>query len=401
MVMRMLLIYIILQSKRLLSLLPRLLIGTVAVVIAGALAAGLVSGVRAGDESRVKTRIGVVYDEGDSYARAGVGALRHFDSSRNEAEFIAMDEAQAKAGLIDGSLTAYLYIPGDFFTTMYSDDINPMRFVTLSGSAGLDTRLLTEMAESIVRLMAETQAAEYGAVEYARENFPDSNPYEGYDDLIDRYFAAVLDRDKLYSVEIIGYNGNLSFAGHFFAGITFMLSAFWGIGLSPFFSRRSRELGNMLSVRALPAPLQVAGEATVIFAAHFINAVLVLALGKALLDLAGVTIPDKLNNFAAVAALTALCLSSTEMLIFELVPLPPASLMAHFINTAAQCFTAGCVYPRSFFPEPLRTIGALMPFGAAIDCYGGGSALAVTIWAILLLCLTGGIRLARQRGGVS
>ena len=399
--MRMLLIYIILQSKRLLSLLPRLLIGTVAVVIAGALAAGLVSGVRAGDESRVKTRIGVVYDEGDSYARAGVGALRHFDSSRNEAEFIVMDEAQAKAGLIDGSLTAYLYIPGDFFTTMYSDDINPMRFVTLSGSAGLDTRLLTEMAESIVRLMAETQAAEYGAVEYARENFPDSDPFEGYDDLIDRYFAAVLDRDKLYSVEIIGYSGNLSFAGHFFAGITFMLCAVWGIGLSPFFSQRSRELGNMLSVRAIPAPLQVAGEAIVIIAGNFLNAVIVLFLGKVLIDSAGVTIADKFNNIAAVAALISLSLSSVEMLIFELVPLPPASLMAQFINTAAQCFIAGCVYPRSFFPEPLRTLGALTPFAAALDCYCADGASAAAAWAALLFCLTIGVRFARQRGGAA
>ena len=253
-------VYLQLQGKRALRLLPQVLAVTLLLTCAASLAGAVLSAQRAGDTSRHKVLVGAVVDAGNPYIQLGIHALETFDAARDEISFLVMEEDEALARLRAGTLSAYIVVPDDFLDAMYSDDVHPIRFVSLDGAAGLDTLLAAELADAVARLMTDTQNAQYGAVRYAMEHPTDRNPYEADDELIDRQFSIVIDRDKLFQVETVGLSDSLSFGGYYFCGLLVAFLLLWGISASPLFSRRPGELSLMLRARGFGAARQVLGE---------------------------------------------------------------------------------------------------------------------------------------------
>ena len=217
--MRRFVVYLLLQCRRALRLLPHVLLITALLCGAAGLAAAVISADRASDKSRQLALVGVVGNPDNPYIRIGVDALETFDTSREELKFLFMDEETALRELRAGVLSAMMYLPDDFVESMYTGEIHPLRFVTLEGASGLDTLLSAELADAVARLMTETQNAQYGAQLYAIDNLPDVDPYEVDNELVDGYFAMVLSRHRLASVKTVGLSGSLSFAGYYFCGL--------------------------------------------------------------------------------------------------------------------------------------------------------------------------------------
>ena len=161
-------VYLLLQCKRALRLLPHMLAILLLLACGAYLAAAGLSARRASDVSRQIALVGVVGDENNPYIRIGVDALETFDTSRDELKFVFMDEATAIRELRAGRLSAFLYLSEDFVESIYANDTHPIRFITPEGASGLDTLLTAELADAVAKLMAETERAQVGAV---RRNF--------------------------------------------------------------------------------------------------------------------------------------------------------------------------------------------------------------------------------------
>ena len=400
--------YLLAQGKRALRLLPRTLAVTLLLTLAASVAGAAISVRRASDASRQRVPVGVVADEANPYIIMGIHALETFDAARDEFEFLIMEEPEALAQLRAGKLRAYLVIPDDFLEAMYTDDVHPIRFITPDGAPGLETRLAAELAGAVARLMTETQNAQYGAIHYVMDHPSDMNPYLADDELINRYFTLVLGRDKLLRLETVGVSGTLGYAAYYLCGFTVALALLWGIGASPLFSRRSDELGLLLRARGFGAARQIAGEFGAYYALTLLGALCAGTAAVLLLRRFSANIPELryLSPFSLfpALALTVLALGAMQFFLYELAPENPNGILLQFLNAAAQGYAAGCFYPRSFFPEGLRTLGGCLPAGAALRYLGGavsgsgGGGLAMLGWTAVFLALAAALRHRRLTG---
>ena len=405
--MRRFFVYAGLQCKRALRLLPHIL--AVLLLLAGgaALAAAGLSAHRAADASRRRALVGVVGDDSNPYIRIGVDALETFDAAREELQFVFMDEQTAIDELRAGRLSAFLYLPDNFVESIYAGEMRPIRFIMLEGASGIDTLLSAELAAAVARLMIETDNAQYGAQQYARDHLPGVDPYEIDNELVDRYFAMVLTRDQLFSVKLIGLADTLSFGGYFFCGIFVAFLLLAGIGASPLCSRRSAALGPLLRAQGFGAVRQTLGEFAAFYLLLLIGALAAAAVALPLLRRSALDIPELRDlsgaALAGTLALLTLSIGSMQFFLYELIPSTLGGILLQFLCAAVQGYVCGCFYPYSFFPDAVQRLGALLPAGTALRRFsaalrGSGEGVwAVLVWVPVFLLLTALVRRARWR----
>lgn len=405
--MRRFFVYLGAQCKRAARLLPHALLITALLCAAAALAAAVISAGRAGDASRQLALVGVVGDESDPYVRIGIDALETFDTSREEMKFVFLDEETGVRELRAGRLSALMYLPEDFVENIYAGTVQPIRFLTPEGSAGLDSLLTAELADAVAQLMTETENAQFGAQEYARDYRPELDPYEVDNELVDRYFAMVLSRGRLFSVKTVGLSDNLSFAGYYFCGLAVAFLLLMGLGGAPLAAGRSAELGLTLRAQGFGAAPQVLGEFVAYYLLMLLSAAAAGAAGWFLLQRSALTVPElgDVSPAALLKALTllVLCLSAMQFFLYELAPGALAGGLLQFLCAAVQAYICGCFYPYTFFPDALQKLGAALPAHAALRYLSGvlrltgGFGPSLALWALAFLVLTVAVRAWRLR----
>ncbi len=398
--------YAALQLKRAVKLLPQMFLSFLLLLLAAALIAHMLIAMRSESKEFQKTIIAVVTEEDDKNARTTVRTVRNFDASKNEVSFELMNEEEARSKLLRGEITAYMLVPGDFLDTMYSQDIHPIRCITRGSDTGLSKLLTVELFKYVAVLMTETEVAEYGALQFAWEQFPEQNPYTNYSELLDRYVYIALQRDNFFTVETIGLSDSLSFAGYYFCALFTAVMMILGLGAGPYFSRRGSELSLLLRRNGLGAFGQVLGEML-----PFYLVSLLFSASAALIAHSVIDIPELSAVSAAQlirgSAFSALPLCAMQFFLYELAPLPPASLMAQFLCAMLQGYVAGCFYPRSFFPALLESLGAATPAGTVITYLSAVLSgrepqfIAPLIWFAAFFALAVLVRKLSRKGGTA
>ena len=405
--MRRFFVYFLLQCRRALRLLPHILAVTALLAGGAGLAAVLLSADRAADESRQLALIGVVGSESSPYIRVGIDALETFDTSREELQFVFLDEETALAELRAGKLSAFFYLPDDFVESIYAGEIDPIRFVTLENAAGINTLLTAELAEMVARLMTESLSAQYGAQQYAREHLPDVDPYQVDNELVARYFSMVLTRDRLTSVKLVGLSDALSFGGYYFCAVATAFLLMLGISAASLCSRRSAELGLTLRAQGFGPLRQTLAEFAAFYLVLLPGTLLAAAAALLLLRRSGLDIPElealSPSRLAGTLALLLLGLGAMQFFLYELVPSALGGILLQFLNAAVQGYLCGCFYPSGFFPDTLQRIGAALPAGTAMRTMrlalrGVGSG-AMLVWVPVFLLLSAALRALRLRKG--
>ncbi len=403
--MKRFLTYVRLQLRRAARLLPRMLAVTLLLAVLTALSALLIAGLHAGDKAAAEpVRIGLVGDLEENMLAEGLQMLESMDSSRFSIRFEPMDETEAAAALRRGRIDGYAVIPAGFAEAMMRGEHRPIRYVSASGGADLGAQLMRELAETISRLVLETENAVYGAQDYVAEKIPEINPYWAGDMLVFRYALRLMDRERLYDLETADPDGALSLPGYYLCGLSLLFLMLWAISCAPLFSGRSRELGRLLQADGLGAAGQVLAE--------FLSYVLLMLCGLLaagilaglLLGRFGLRIPELevgLPHFVLGALPTALMLCALQFLLFELAGGTVGGVLLQFLSAVLQGYLAGCFYPTSMFPEGLRRFGAALPAGAGMarlqalllhDPAGIG-----VVWLWLALLLTAAALLRRRQ----
>lgn len=400
--------YFGLQLKRAGLLAPRMLAVTLLLAVLTALAAMAMARRDAEDPSRQKLRIAVVGDVQESIIGESLELLARLDSSRLSVSLERMDEEEAFRLLRRGKLNGCLQIPDGFARALWYGEHLPLTYYSRSGGADVGSQLMRELVLSISSLVLETENAVYGFQDLVR-GLPGQDPSASGDALVMRYASSILDRDRLFVLEQLGAADSLSLPGYYLCGIFLLFVMLWSISCSPFFSRRSRELGQMLGAQGLGAPAQILSE----FTGYVLLLLLALAaaglLAGLLLRRFGLAIPELLAWSGSRAALPlrllppALMLCALQFLLYELTGSTVGAILLQFLNAAVQGYLAGCFYPSSFFPEGLRRLGALLPAGFGMRYLRAGllsqpdRAAALGVWLYFLLFLALALLLRQRR----
>lgn len=359
--------YFYLQLKRLLRYLPGALCVVLVLLLALSVALSvMVSGEKADDQ---KVRIAFVGTAEDSILQMGLVTLRSFDSTQFSLELVELDtEETARQQLKAGSLAAYIVIPDGFMEEALNGNIQPLKFVSTTGSSGLVTIFKEEVSQVISGVLLDSQKGVYGMQQAMADNDIGGRG-EQMTWLALRYAEYVLARDRVYRVDTLGIGDALGLTEYLVCGLSVLLLHLCCLPFAPLLIRRDLSLARMLSARGKGAGLQALCELAVYGLGLF--AVAALTLGAAAcIPAAGLEAKDAaallwqlLPVLVYVAAFSFLLYTVSGDLI--------GGVLLQFFLSAALCFVSGCLYPVYFFPAAVQRIADYLPAGVARRCLAG------------------------------
>lgn len=401
--------YFGLQLKRAVRLLPRMLAVTLLLAVLSAMSALILARLNEDDASQRRIRIGVAGDMGEEILDQAMDLLQSVDSSRFSIGFERMEEAEGRQLLARGALNGLVLFPDGFAEALWYGEHRPVTYITNAAGSDVGSLMTRELVESISSLILETENAVYGAQALVQEQLPDRDPYRAGDQLITRYASAILDRERLYALELQDAGDSLSLAAYYLCGLSLVFVLLWSVSCSPFFSRRSRELGRILSADGFGAAAQVICE----FIAFFLLLLCAMAaaglLAYVLLGRFGVAIPELSARSGSALSLlpallpSALMLCAFQFLLYELSGSAVSGILLQFLSAVVQGYLSGCFYPSSFFPEGLRRLGALLPAGVGMNALRvellslPDHRARLFVWTYFLLFLLLSLLLRRRR----
>lgn len=386
--MAMFLSYLRVQIKRVLKVLPKLLlVNVVACISVGLLASVfLKDGIQA--EQQKKYRFGIVGELADSYLGLQFfQLLRTMDDSRFMMELEKMTEEEASEKLRRGEISAYFRIPEGLVESLemgMNDCI--ITYVTGDSQKGLNSILAEEIVDEVSVLITCSQSAVYGMQRLLNIYGKNDIWWDATMDLCLRLVGQVLDRTSVCGMEILGISNGLSAEGYYFCSVIVVYILMAGIFNSSLFLRRSSELPKILTGRGAGALKQIAAE---YLAYVFLTLV---CLGSIFLLLAPVmnagyfTVPEwrhmgaeALAGFFVRMIPVAAMLAALELLLYELVTGLVSGIMLQFLCGVAMGYLSGCFYPIDFFPEMIKRVGSILPVGAALR-YADGCLVGEPVW---------------------
>lgn len=386
-------VYYRLQLKRCIRLLPTILVISLLLGLCLALlGAGFLSKNDENEANQLVT-VGVTGSFNEPTFRIGMMAVQTMDSSRYSVQFVTMEEDEAERELLAGRLKAYVNVPDDFISSLLTDHVQPITYVTTDGAVGIGSMLINEIADAVARLLLESDNAVYGAQRVIHDYLPEYPSWSKAYELGDVYLDVALHRDRIFEVKTVGVVNSLSLIGYYVCAILVLFLLLWGIACSPVFTRRDRGLDRVLAARGFRPWVQVAAE---YLACMLIMAAVLVLLGivAAFLPVLGFEVEEltELGSFGAVrlvlrAIPVALCLSAMQFFLYEVASGAVNSILLQFVAAASLGYVSGCFYPITFFPVSVQHLASVLPTGIGIQYLGdllrGSSSRLALVWLLL------------------
>ena len=402
--------YFVLQCKRMLRQLPATLLVTILLVGSAALLGSALLNKSSSDTQVTRVNVGVIGDFENEYLGMGFAALKSMDPSRYSIEFIVFDtEDNARAELLRGNIGAYVRIPDTFVDSIRRGRIEPIRYVTMNGSASLGTALTDEIVAALGEMLSTTQDAVYGTQALVEDRLPNLKSWKVGDELGANFIQEALDRDSLFETEVISSPTGIGLSESLLCGVLVLFLMLWGITASGVFARREAELGGMLYARGMSPGSQVAAElgsylALLLFTLLLVGIPAMVALNHTDMSALGVRMTDTLAYSLLLRLIAAAIMAGAlQFLLYELASGVIQGVLLQFLVAVALGYASGCLYPLRFFPEAMQAVAQWLPTGCAISLLGAGfkgsggflPALCLAVYTALFIAAA--IRLRHKR----
>ena len=366
--------YFLLQCKRAL----RAFLGMLCVILV--LLAGLLITCSTLDRQQIqsgtKFQIALCGTAQDHFLQMGMAALQTFDSTRFAMEIQSMAEPEAAAALARGDIAAYVVIPEGFSEAAAYGNILPLKYVSTTGAAGMVSMVKDEITGVITDIVMESQRCVYGMGNTAQAEGL-SHIGQLMTDMAIEYAQFVFVRGNLYQVSVLGIADGLTMGQYLLSGLSVLFLLLACLPFAPLAVKRELALQQMLVPKGIGPAKQIACE----LGAYLLVYLSVLALAVALVC---PWIPEGFTPLGALPA--ALMAAALSFFLFTLAKDLISGVLGQFVATLALCFVSGCMYPISFFPEPVQALGNVLPAGIARRLMAGcitGSVAWGPVWMLL------------------
>ena len=354
--------YLLLYSKRLLKILPFVIVVTSILFGSLAVAFRVVKEMDENDAMNVKFRIGVVGTAGDRYLSLGLAAFQSMDSTRYSIELVSMNEEEAKRQMRTRNIAAYVVFPDGFMEAALRGEIMPVQYVSTAGGVDMIALIKDEITIMVEQILYESQRGTNGVGEALWDNDLVKLSGKHMDGIAMEYVELALKRGKLYSARKLGIGNGLDMNGYLLSSLTVLFLLLLCMGYAPLMIRADRSMEQLLASRRIGPVKQSAAE----FFLYFIS-LLTLALAAVLLIHASDVLKGYNLGPGAVLKLlpVVLCVAAWSYLCYEISRNIVGGVLLLFLSAVVMAFVGGCMYPAYFFPESLQTIGSILPAGAA------------------------------------
>ncbi len=409
--------YLLLQSKRTVRNLGRIMAFVCALLVALGAVAMVMQTSHDSAENRQFVSVGVVGAADDPLMKIVFTVLEDMDEARFTVSFRRCESEEEAGKLVEqGEINAYLLIPDDFSHAFLYGEDKKLTYVLDAGAVSMGAALTREVFAVLSSYVTETKTGIFAACRYAEDMGYTADEVDALNlDMTMAYMMRIAERNALAAVEELGVGG-LSMGSYYLCGMTVVFLMLLGIACCQLRVRRNDQLPRLLSCRGVGAFGQVTAE----YLPQLLLSVLSLAIPAVIVGLVAqkTVIPLKeieywiladylrlvMRMLPAVFALTAL-----QFVLYEAVSGTVSSLLLQFGVTAVLCYICGCFYPLSFFPETVQKIASVLPARLCFTYMEGlitgqasaAALLGCLVWGVTMLTLTVCIRQLRlQKEGV-
>lgn len=346
--------YFALQCKRILRLIPGVLLAGAVLVLAVGLVFSGMSDTAGEDDDPL--HVALVGTADDPVLQVGISALTTLDESRYTVTIHTMTEEEAAAALADGQISAYVVIPEGFMEEAMYGRFMPIRYVGATGTGDLISLFKEEFTRVISDMVLEARKGVYGMY--------DAMPYtperdETIDQLVVSYVEFVIVRGEMYSLENLGIAQKVGFVGYLQCGLTVLLILLLCLPFAVVLVSRDRSLSLLLRARGMGVWKQTLCE----FAAFFLGFLLLTeAVAVAVSFVPGMDW-GQLRLWHLVPVV--FCVTAMSFLLYRLSRELISGVLLQFFLFLSLAFLSGCLYPVFFFPESVQKMADYLPTGMA------------------------------------
>jgi len=376
--------YLIVQIKRLLRVLPVVVLFNFIMMIGICAIFALRVGMQEQDERKIG--VGIVGNIDNKYMKLGVEMLNNMDSSRVSIKFESMDDSEAKKALREGQIIGYFKIDRDFIDGLENGENRPIVYVSSNG--GLMSELSKELASIFSVLIIDSERVIYAADEYLVDH-PVYDRVSANTEFNMWLIKNVLARGKIYDVENISVMGNISAIDGYVCGIITLFIMLSGVGLSGLLSGDKVSMLRVLKSKGLSYMSSIICE-LIISTIYVMISMLILIGGfiivkSFLLEKSLLSIDS--FEFVSGILVVSIMFASMHIFIYELIDQRVVAVLIEILLGISLGYIGGCIYPLSVFPDLIQKVAIFLPSGAGMKLLISGMDYNINIMAITVLII--------------
>lgn len=376
--------YLIVQIKRLMRVLPVVVLFNFIMMIGICAIFALRVGIQEQDERKIG--VGIVGNIDNKYMKLGVEMLNNMDSSRVSIKFESMDDSEAKKALREGQIIGYFKIDRDFIDGLENGENRPIVYVSSNG--GLMSELSKELASIFSVLIIDSERVIYAADEYLVDH-PVYDRVSANTEFNIWLIKNVLARGKIYDVENISVMGNISAIDGYVCGIITLFIMLSGVGLSGLLSGDKVSMLRVLKSKGLSYMSSIICE-LIISTIYVMISMLILIGGfiivkSFLLEKSLLSIDS--FEFVSGILIVSIMFASMHIFIYELIDQRVVAVLIEILLGISLGYIGGCIYPLSVFPDLIQKVAIFLPSGAGMKLLISGMDYNINIMAITVLII--------------
>ena len=351
------LIYLRLEIKRAVKVLPRFVTGAIVLVAILGTIAFSASKLLYQDQIMSRITVGVVLPEDDKIAQKAVDMLASLDSVKSLCDFVYMKEEDGRRQLQEGVLNALMVVPEGFIKDVITG-VNTPAVIILPDHPGIEEMVFKELTDSGARTLSIAQAGIYAADGLCMSyGMPDSIPE--VEAVLNRvYLAYALPRADYFRDTAVSATRDVTVAQYYGISAVVMCLLFCGIPLASFCSPDKKVLRQKLATVKITESLQVLAK--------------ILSVSVLLMILSGVGLTVLISRGVimfevrslGVVMLAAIVAAAVIVAIYSVSGSPTAGVIGLFWLTIGMLFLSGGLVPSAFLPVAVRKLGSFMPTAA-------------------------------------
>lgn len=375
--------YLIVQIKRLLRVLPMVVLFNF-IMMMGICAIFVVrAGIQAQDEKKIG--VGIVGNIDNKYMKMGVEMLNNMDTSRVSIKFESMDDIEAKKALREGEIIGYFKIDREFIEGLENGENNPIVYVSSNG--GLMSELSKEVASIFSILIIDSERAIYAADEYLADHPNIYDRSSANTELNMLLIKSVLSRGRIYDVENINAMGDIPAIYGYICGLITLFIMLSGVGLSGLLSVDKSSLLRVLKSRGLSYMGSIVCD-LIISTLYVLISIIIFILGLIIeknfaLETNSLTIDS--FEFIISILVVSFMFASMHIFIYELISQRVVAVLIEILLSISLGYVGGCIYPLSIFPDLIQNIAVFLPSGAGIKLLTGGMYYNINILSFIVI----------------
>lgn len=376
--------YLIVQIKRLMRVLPVVVLFNFIMMIGICAIFALRVGMQEQDERKIG--VGIVGNIDNKYMKLGVEMLNNMDSSRVSIKFESMDDSEAKKALREGQIIGYFKIDRDFIDGLENGENRPIVYVSSDG--GLMSELSKELASIFSVLIIDSERVIYAADEYLVDH-PVYDRVSANTEFNMWLIKNVLARGKIYDVENISVMGNISAIDGYVCGIITLFIMLSGVGLSGLLSGDKVSMLRVLKSKGLSYMSSIICE--LIMSTIYVMISMLILIGGFIIVKSFLLEKSLLSidsfEFVSGILVVSIMFASMHIFIYELIDQRVVAVLIEILLGISLGYIGGCIYPLSVFPDLIQKVAIFLPSGAGMKLLISGMDYNINIMAITVLII--------------